>query len=302
MSLKVTLVDNNDSREMIQKNAMDERNCSSPLRDDSIIIKEIRERNHFLKFEPIHKVSHPNPPVYFFDLDNTIYPKSSGIDKLMAERIELFFVNYLQLPHAESKQLGARFYRDYGLAIKGLIKHFSIDPREYDRFVDGGLPLDDILRPEDRLRSLMDKISQKGSCWIFTNAGVNHALRVLNLLQIKEYFSGVIYCDYSEENFPAKPDRMAFARAMQCVGVEDPKKCFFFDDSIGNIRSAQEMGWNVVYIDEENAKPSFGKFIQSSSTGSINLSLEVLNANQNETDTAAFPTVKYIEDIEKLFL
>lgn len=299
MSLKVTLLEgsNYEEDQVAQRNGLDERNCGSPLREDSIEASRIN--NHYLRLEPLHKVNHPNAPVYFFDLDNTLYPKSSGIDKLMAERIELYFINYLKLPHAESKQLGARFYRDYGLAIKGLIKHFSIDPREYDRFVDGGLPLDEILKPQLRLQSLIDRLSQKGHCWIFTNAGLPHALRVLSLLQIKDYFSGVIYCDYSEENFPAKPDRMAFARAMQCVGIEDPKKCFFFDDSINNIRSAQEMGWNVVYIDEENAE----NFTHSSSAGSINASLQVINANvEGSADEPTFPTVKYIEEIENLFL
>ena len=301
MILKVnsfTLLERNGDRDGKQINSMDERNCRSPLREeiesDRLVEKNNNSLGHFLPMIP-YNTAPIEGPVFFFDLDNTLYPKSSGIAELMAHRIELFFVNYLKLPLDESRILGARFYKDYGLAIKGLIKHFSIDPIEYDRFVDGGLPLDEILKPEQRLTQLLDNLSKKGSCWIFTNAGKSHATRVLKLLQLESYFSGIIYCDYSEENFPHKPDRLAFARAMKCVGVTEPSKCFFFDDSIGNIMTAQEIGWNVVFVDEDaNTK--------CSSKVQINASLEILTSdpNQSNSESATFPTINLIEDLETI--
>lgn len=301
MILKVTsftLLDrNDDAANQPSSNYIDERNCSSPLRDDdnnSCVNLIGNNYGHFLPMKPCN-IAPKGGPVYFFDLDNTLYPKSSGIAELMAQRIELFFVNYLNLPLDESRILGARFYRDYGLAIKGLIKHFSIDPVEYDKFVDGGLPLDEILKPQERLTALLDNLSKQGTCWIFTNAGKSHALRVLELLQLDSFFSGIIYCDYSEKNFPAKPDRLAFARAMQCAGVDDPNKCFFFDDSIGNIRTAQEVGWNVVFIDEDATDNL------TSSKDQINASMEILTVDPNTKGSAQnFPTIRHIEDVERV--
>ena len=283
-------------------NSIDKRNCSSPLSER---INEIN--GHCLYLSPRHEAP-KDGPVYFFDLDNTIYPKSSGIAELMVQRIELFFVKYLQLPAEESKVLGARYYQDYGLAIKGLIKNFSIDPLAYDEFVDGGLPLDDILKPQEELTNLLDRLSRKGSCWVFTNAGQAHAIRVINLLHLESFFSGIIYCNYSEPNFPAKPDRLAFARAMQCAHVDDPRKCFFFDDAVGNIRTAQEIGWNVVYVDED-------AMTQQSSMDEINASLEILTSDPLEDNVAtitiipsqtqalfpfAFPTIRRIEEVERI--
>lgn len=286
-----------------------ERNCGSPLEfvnDDQNELKTTLNTqlnpttvtaNHFLSLKPCNQVILESAPVYFFDLDNTIYPKSSGIDELMAQRIEKFFVIKLKLPKDESRILGARFYQDYGLAIKGLIKHFSIDPLEYDKYVDGGLPLDKILQPTPNLTNLLNRLSQNGSCWIFTNAGKSHALRVLTLLEIKSFFSGIIYCDYSEENFPAKPDRLAFTRAMKCAGVDDPKRCYFFDDSINNLRTAQEIGWNVVYINEDSLDQSV-----SASTGEINAQMDILVDSGQGTDVVLFPTIRFIEDVEKVLL
>lgn len=292
MKLKVfTLVD--DGRDNIEAhlksvNSIDERNCCSPFSEE---IKNETTCGHCLKFNPLHK-SPADGPVFFFDLDNTLYPKSSGIAELMVERIELFFVNYLKLPLEESKILGARYYRDYGLAIKGLIHNFSIDPVEYDKYVDGGLQLDEILKPVPELTSLLDRLSRKGQCWIFTNAGQSHALRIIKLLKIDSFFSGIIYCDYSEPNFPAKPDRLAFARAMKCAQVDDVKKCFFFDDSIGNIRTAQEIGWNVVYVDEDAVT-------QKSSFQEINASMEIITSDPQEShETFTFSTIQRIEEVE----
>lgn len=297
MTLKVTFTLLDEKDDPLQSNLIDERNCASPREEQAGRSNSAGSADdgirHFIALTPLNQAPQDSP-VYFFDLDNTLYPKSSGIAELMVERIELFFVNYLKLPLEESRVLGARFYRDYGLAIKGLIKHFSIDPLEYDRYVDGGLPLEDILKPYPELTTLMDRLSKRGSCWVFTNAGKCHATRVLKLLQIDCFFSGVIYCDYSETDFPAKPDRSAFIRAMRCAAVTEPSKCFFFDDSIGNIRTAQEIGWKVVYIDED----SISKEKSSSSVDEINASMEIIPTD--EINLKTYPTIKCIEDIERI--
>ena len=236
-------------------------------------------------------LANPQHPVFFFDLDNTLYPKSSGIDQLMARRIELFFIEHLKLPAEESKQLGARFYQDYGLAIKGLIKHFSIDPAVYDEFVDGGLPLDDLLQPNRQLQQILTRLNEHGTCWVFTNAGKAHATRVLKLLQLDSLFAGVIYCDYREPEFPAKPDRLAFQRAMKCAGVDEPGRCFFFDDSIGNIRTAREVGWKAIYVDEEAAECT-----EQLSVEEIVREREII---MPPTTKDTIPTIRRLEDLLK---
>jgi len=224
-------------------------------------VEKTDEYGHCVLFNPTalqHSSTPASHPVFFFDLDNTIYPKSSGIDHMMARRIELFFTEKLRLPLSQAKELGARYYRDYGLSIKGLIKDFAIVPTEYDEYVDCGLPLDDLLRPDAELKRAIRNLNKNhGPCWIFTNAGKTHALRVLRLMELdsSEYLQGVIYCDYAEPDFPAKPDRMAFDRAMRRCGVraEDPsdrRRCFFFDDSLANLKVGRDLGWQVVHVNE----------------------------------------------------
>jgi pyrimidine and pyridine-specific 5'-nucleotidase len=191
-------------------------------------------------------------PVCFFDLDNTLYSSRTGIAELMATRIQLYFEQVLGLPEDESAALGRRYYRDYGLAIRGLVSHFSIDPAEYDAFVDGGLPLDDLLQPDPKLRATLTALHVRR--WVFTNAGRRHALRVLQLLAIADLFEGVIYCDYTEPGFPCKPGRESYERAMACAGVADPGLCYFVDDAASNVRAAAELGWHAVHLDEQSSE------------------------------------------------
>lgn len=187
--------------------------------------------------------------VIFFDLDNTLYSKETGIAEEMGQRIRLYFEQFLHLPREEAATLGQRYYLDYGLAIRGLIQNFSIDPAHYDAFVDGGLQLEQTLGPDARLATLLAGIHARR--WVFTNAGLPHARRVLRLLGVEEHFEGIIYCDYSEPNFPAKPDRLAYERAMRCAGAT-PDQCYFVDDSISNVRTATELGWHAVHLDERH--------------------------------------------------
>jgi pyrimidine and pyridine-specific 5'-nucleotidase len=185
--------------------------------------------------------------VVFFDLDNTLYSKRTGIAEEMGHRIQLYFQEFLHLPEAESAELGRKYYLDYGLAIRGAIHNFGINAAEYDSFVDGGLQLEKVLHRDEALIELLKGL--KARLWIFTNAGLAHALRVMRLLQIEMFFEGIVYCDYSEPNFPAKPDRLAYERAMRCADAS-PQNCYFVDDSVANVQTARDLGWTAVHLDE----------------------------------------------------
>ena len=184
-------------------------------------------------------------------------------------------------------ELGARYYQDYGLAIRGLIKHFTIDPVEYDKFVDGALELEHLLERDDHLISLLMKC--KARIWVFTNAGKYHALRVLKLtglLDTPSLLEGVVYCNYSEENFPSKPDRLAYERAMLISKVDQPELIYFADDSRVNVASGIEMGWRSILIDEELEEANSNK---------------ILNIDYSEGSSNGPKSIRYIHELPLAF-
>lgn len=188
-------------------------------------------------------------PIIFFDLDNTLYSKNLGVWSMMGTNIQRYFQEILGFPEEEARVLRRKFYLDYGLAVRGLIRHFDIDPQEYDDFVDGSLPLEGVLQPNAALNQLLAEC-EGSRRWIFTNAGLKHARRCLRLLGIEGYFEGIIFCDYCEPGFPAKPDRLAYERAQLIVEQPDPHQCYFVDDSVYNVKAAQELGWQAIHFDE----------------------------------------------------
>ena len=183
------------------------------------------------------------------DIDNCLYPKSkhpcfesmthritaaltatagAKVHDLMADLIDKYFVDHLSLPWDEAVRLHKEYYQNYGLAIEGLVRHHQIDPLEYNAKVDDALPLEGVIKPNQDLKDMLADIDRsKVKLWLFTNAYINHAKRVIRLLELEDVFDGITYCDYSAMPLVCKPHPEAFAKAMKQAGVENVDDCFF---------------------------------------------------------------------------
>ncbi|KAK7728226.1 putative suppressor of disruption of TFIIS [Cytospora paraplurivora] len=150
------------------------------------------------------------------------------VHDMMADLIDKYFAKHLNLPEEEATRLHSEYYTTYGLAIEGLVRHHEIDPLEYNAKVDDALPLDGVIKPRPELQKLLRDIDRsKVKLWLFTNAYINHARRVIRLLDIDDQFDGVTYCDYSSVPFVCKPQKDAYIKAMKEAGVEKWEDCFF---------------------------------------------------------------------------
>ncbi|CCE63352.1 hypothetical protein TPHA_0E02600 [Tetrapisispora phaffii CBS 4417] len=198
----------------------------------------------------------PNLKVFFFDIDNCLYEKSSKIHNLMHISILRYFQYHLNLSEEDARQLHLRYYKDYGLAIRGLVTHHNIDALQYNKMVDDSLPLQNILSPNLTLRNLLIELKgnkQVDKLWLFTNAYKNHGLRCVRLLGIADLFDGITYCDYSQpDNLICKPDVKAFEKAKLQSGLGDYKNAWFIDDSGSNIKTGVELGFRkCVHVVED---------------------------------------------------
>ncbi|RFU35616.1 hypothetical protein B7463_g689, partial [Scytalidium lignicola] len=190
--------------------------------------------------------------VFFFDIDNCLYPKSKRVHDHMSELIDQYFMKHLALTREDAYKLHQDYYKTYGLAIEGLVRHHKIDPLEYNKQVDDALPLESIITPDLPLRKLLEDIDKtKVKLWLFTNAYVNHGKRVVRLLGVDDLFEGMTYCDYGASTLVCKPHEAMFAKAMAEAGVKDINSCYFVDDSASNCRKAEELGWTTAHLVEE---------------------------------------------------
>jgi len=196
--------------------------------------------------------------VFFFDIDNCLYSRSFKIHHLMQQLIDDYFERHLQLSREDAEILHQRYYKDYGLALDGLLRHHGIDALEYNREVDDALPLEEIIKPDPQLRTLLEGIDQKKTkLWLLTNAYVTHGKRVVKLLGVDDFFEGITYCDYSVANevydkdgqgpgLVCKPKEEMYTKAMEEAGIADKSKCYFVDDSAINCEGAVKFGWEKV--------------------------------------------------------
>ena len=146
----------------------------------------------------------------------------------MANLIDTYFMSHLGLEWDDAVKLHKEYYRNYGLAIEGLVRFHKIDALEYNTKVDDALPLEGLLKPDPVVRKLLEDIDRsKVRLWLFTNAYVTHGKRVVRLLGIDDLFEGITYCDYGTIPLVCKPQTEIFVRAMREAGVQKMEDCFF---------------------------------------------------------------------------
>lgn len=177
------------------------------------------------------------------DLDDTVYPPSSGIWGLIGERIDLFIHTRLQLPWDEIPHLRQRFFAEYGTTMRGLMVNYHIDPEDYLKFVHE-VPIEALLQPDPDLRKVLAELSQ--SRFIFTNSDERHANRVLRALQLEGIFQKII--DVHQISPYCKPQPEAFLSAMKIAGETDPRTCVVIDDSLRNLQTAHLLGFRTVLV------------------------------------------------------
>ncbi|KAK8596306.1 hypothetical protein V6N12_064810 [Hibiscus sabdariffa] len=215
--------------------------------------------------------------VPFSDVDDTLYPLSSGLSKACTRNIEDFMVEKLGI-EAKVSETNRVLYRNYGTSMAGLRAiGYNFDYDEYHSFVHGRLPYEN-LKPDHVLRNLLLSLPIRKV--VFSNGDKVHVAKVLRKLGLEDCFERVIsfetlnptngthasddedsfklreskaqILDASQSLLPetpiiCKPFKNAFEQAFNIANI-NPRKTLFFDDSIRNIQSGKEIGLHTVLV------------------------------------------------------
>ncbi|KAF7134910.1 hypothetical protein RHSIM_Rhsim08G0250400 [Rhododendron simsii] len=158
-----------------------------------------------------------------FDMDDTLYPLSSGLNLACRKNIEEFMLQHLHIDENEVPKMCLDLYKEYGTTMAGLkcqLYSFAVyqaicltvllqfqalgyefDNDEFHTYVHGKLPYE-ALKPDLLLRHLLLSMPQRKI--VFTNADNAHAAQVLNKLSLEDCFEGVI-CFETLNPPPLKP-------------------------------------------------------------------------------------------------
>ncbi len=194
----------------------------------------------------------------YFDLDDTLYPASSGLWDAIRERMNLYMQRMIDLPLPEIVLLRQGYLEKFGTTLRGLEADYQVDRDEYLAFVHD-LPLEKYIQPDPRLHELLVSLPEKR--WVFTNADANHASRVLGILGVQDCFDGII--DIRAIDFACKPEKVAYQRALAISGEHNPADSIIFDDSVRNLAPARQLGFYTILVGKDGLIPAVDRAIPS---------------------------------------
>ena len=192
----------------------------------------------------------------FFDLDDTLYPNTTGLWTAIKERMNLYMCERLGIPEKDVPFLREQYFKMYGTTLRGLQARHNVDAQDFLAFVHD-LPLKDYLTPNPIVRDVIASLPTRKL--IFTNADVPHARRVLAALDLDDLFETIV--DINEMSPYCKPMPESFAIAMDLADEPNPRKCVVIYDLPRTTRAALEAGMaSLLYGTEEPTREASGVF------------------------------------------
>jgi pyrimidine 5'-nucleotidase len=173
----------------------------------------------------------------FFDLDDTLYPESTGLWHAIKERMNDYMRDVMGFAPADVPRLREKYFREYGTTLRGLQANHKMDVADFLAYVHD-LPLRDFLTPDPILHSVLASLPTRRL--VFTNADVSHAQRVLAALELDDLFDSIV--DVNQVAPYCKPMPESFKIALDAAGETDPSRCVMIDDLPRTTRAARDFG------------------------------------------------------------
>jgi putative hydrolase of the HAD superfamily len=185
------------------------------------------------------------------DLDETLYPASSGMIEEISRRMTQYVSQYLKLDEGRAARLRRELSQKHGTTLAGLMtEHNFTDPEAYLEFAHP-TDVDRYLHKDPELASALSSVALPKS--ILTNAPQEHALRILEYLEIADLFERVF--DIRTNDFRGKPEKEVYHRVLTELNRKAPE-VLFIDNRIDYLLSFQEIGGKILWVAEADPKMS----------------------------------------------
>ena len=184
-----------------------------------------------------------NKKTWLFDLDNTLYPPSTGIFAQIDIRMKKFISENLKISEDKSFRLQKKFYKQYGTTLYGLIKNYNIDPHEFCDYVHN-INFKNLIKSKKLKKKLQLLPGRK---IVYTNGDYTYAEKILNSLGIREVFFDIF--DIKKTNFIPKPMKTSLNKLIKTYKLV-PEQTVYFDDLEKNLQSAFSKGFTTIHISE----------------------------------------------------
>lgn len=187
-----------------------------------------------------------------FDLDETLYPRESGLMRAINDRISLYMLERMGMEPGLVARLRPEYFRQYGTTMRGLSIHYNLDCDDYLAFVHD-VAVESYIKPDSELDAALARIPWRMS--IFTNASEAHARRVLAALGVSRRFGHIF--DVAAVDYQGKPAASAYLKVLGVLSAS-ADECVMADDSMSNLAPAKDLGMATVLVDDRRRGPVSG--------------------------------------------
>lgn len=184
----------------------------------------------------------------FFDLDDTLYPPTSGIWEAIGDRMVQYMIQKVDIPASIAAAERERLFHMHGTTMRGLVAEYQINDLDFLEFVHD-IQISDYLTQSNSLREILSSYPQRKL--IFTNADTGHAQRVLTALGLEDLFEKII--DIRSIRPWCKPQPESFVKALELANIDDPANCVLIDDAYRNLVTAHEFGLYTIQVGVDSA-------------------------------------------------
>lgn len=188
---------------------------------------------------------------WIFDLDNCLYPASTGLFALIDERMGAYIQRLLDCDPLEARMVQKRHFHEHGTTLAGLMKEHGVDPHDFLENVHD-IPLDKI-ECDERLGQLLPRLP--GRRYIFTNGDAPYARRVLERIGVQGHFD--VMHDIHASRYRPKPDPYGYRLLCERFGI-DARRALLADDMVQNLAPAKTLGMTTLWVDNGSERGNHG--------------------------------------------
>ncbi len=181
-----------------------------------------------------------------FDLDNTLYPVSSGLMKGVDVRITEYVKSLLGIGEEQAQALRKQYFAEYGTTLNGLQRHHAVDAEHYLAYVHD-VAIESFLASDAELDHLLSELAATKA--IFTNAPGDYAQKVLRALGIERHFARIFDIRFS--GFHPKPDPAVYQSVLAALWIDGPRT-ILIEDTVQNLAPARALGMATILVGEPN--------------------------------------------------
>ncbi|TVQ58642.1 MAG: pyrimidine 5'-nucleotidase [Rhodobacteraceae bacterium] len=175
---------------------------------------------------------------WVFDLDNTLYPPALRLFDQVNERMTAYVMRALGVDRAEAEVLRARYWREHGTTLAGLMARHALDP---DPFLEDVHAIDlSHVAPDAALAAAIARL--RGRKIVYTNGSRAYGRRVAAALGLS--FDAIYGVE--DAGYTPKPRREAFERVFAADGL-DPGRAAMVEDDQRNLVEPAAMGMVAIW-------------------------------------------------------